>query len=209
MDLTRTGSQEHPAHRRGPGRSGSVPQLPWRSEPVPAIFPRPGRVLHGRLRKGPLPSLISRKRSSLAPGSVRHSQDAWTSRCRRKARTWTICWFIDRTQPETGKFYLQWSATGVRKGTVVTVNNSGRVRGLTRPCRGLQACGEEARDAAPSFPGCVLTPLVAAPLPRLPRSGGVWTPPDHCQSPMSGSKRVNGRVGIDSGFCVNVIDPGG
>lgn len=111
--------------------------------------------------------------------------------------------------PETGKFYLQWSATGVRKGTVVTVNNSGRVRGLTRPCRGLQACGEEARDAAPAFPGCVLMPPVAAPPPRLPRSGGVWTPPDHCQSPMSGSKRVNGRVGIDSGFCVNVIDPGG
>lgn len=132
-----------------------------------------------------------------------------TSRCRMKARTWTICWFIDRTQPETGKFYSQWSATGVRKGTVVTVNNSGRVRGLTRPCRGLQACGEEARDAAPAFPGCVLTPLVAAPPPRLPRSRGVWTPPDHCQSPMSGSKRVNGRVGIDSGFCVNVIDPGG
>lgn len=100
-----------------------------------------------------------------------------TSRCRRKARTWTICWFIDRTQPETGKFYSQWSATGVRKGTVVTINNSGRVRGLTRPCRGLQACGEEARDVAPAFPGCVLMPPVAAPPPRLPRSRGVWTPP--------------------------------
>lgn len=80
-----------------------------------------------------------------------------------------------------------------------------------RPCEGVDETvsrSASVRRGGPGrgtrFPGvCPHAPGGSSPATVTPQPGSVDSPRPLSESPMSGSKRVNGRVGIDSGFCVN------